>query len=160
MLDTRRLPTGMRLHPDGRLQFSGGAGIGREHTPNIEARLERVRAVLPELGPVDIEGWWSGWIAKGIADGWRMHRLENGLLTVIGCNGRGVAMGVVMGRELARYILGWRESDMIMPFTPVTRYFGHAFHAPIARAMMHVYGWQDNREVKNTQLQPARIKAA
>jgi len=33
MNDTRRLLTGIRLHPDGRLQFSGGAGFGAERPP-------------------------------------------------------------------------------------------------------------------------------
>lgn len=151
MLDTRRLPTGLRLHPDGRLQFSGGPGLGSERTPDIKAKLDRVRALLPQLGPIEIDGWWSGWIAKGVADGWRMHRLADGVFTAIGCNGRGVAMGVVMGRELARCAMGVAEDDLIMPLTPLHRQFGHAFHEPVARAMLHVYGWQDRREVKEAQ---------
>lgn len=150
MLDTRRLPTGVRLHPDGRLQFSGGPGIGREQAPDFEAKLDRVRTLLPQLGTVEIDGWWSGWIAKGVADGWRMHRLANGLYAAIGCNGRGVAMGVVMGRELARCAMGVPEADLIMPLTEMHRQFGYAFHEPAARAMLSLYGWQDRREVKKT----------
>lgn len=150
MLDTRRLPTGLRLHPDGRLQFSGGPGIGREHAPDFEARLDRVRALLPQLGPVEIDGWWSGWIAKGVADGWRMHRLADGIYTAIGCNGRGVAMGVVMGRELARCAMDVPEADLIMPLTHMHRQFGHALHEPVARALLQINGWQDRREVHET----------
>ncbi len=153
MLDTRRLPTGLRLHPDGRLQFSGGPGVGRESAPDIKAKINRVRALLPQLGEIDVDGWWSGWIAKGVADGWRMHRLADGLFTAIGCNGRGVAMGILMGRELARCAMGTDEADLIMPLTPMQRQFGHVFHEPVARAMLHVYGWQDYREVKETRRQ-------
>jgi glycine/D-amino acid oxidase-like deaminating enzyme len=150
MLDTRRLPTGLRLHPDGRLQFSGGPGIGREREPDLQAKVERVRALLPQLGPVEIDGWWSGWIAKGVADGWRMHRLADGVSAAIGCNGRGVAMGIVMGRELARAATGVAEADLIMPFTALRPQTGYAFHEPVARAMLQVYGWLDKREVKET----------
>lgn len=153
MLDTRRLPTGLRLHPDGRLQFSGGPGVGRESAPDIEAKIDRVRALLPQLGDLEVDGWWSGWVAKGVADGWRMHRLADGLFTAIGCNGRGVAMGILMGRELARCALGVDEADLIMPLTPMQRHFGHVFHEPVARAMLHVYGWQDYREVTETRRQ-------
>lgn len=153
MLDTRRLPTGLRLHPDGRLQFSGGPAVGRERAPDIKAKIDRVRALLPQLGDIEVDGWWSGWIAKGVADGWRMHRLADGLFTAIGCNGRGVAMGILVGRELARCALGTDEADLIMPLTPMHRQLGHMLHEPVARAMLRVYGWQDYREVKKTRRQ-------
>ena len=59
-------------------------------------------------------------------------------------------MGVVMGRELARCSIGVPEADLIMPLTDMHRQLGYRFHEPVARTMLHVYGWQDRREVSES----------
>jgi len=151
MLDTRRLLTGMRLHPDGRLQFSGGIGFGAERTPDFKASFERVRQILPQLTELEVEGWWSGWVTRGIADGWRLHELAPGLTTAIGCNGRGVAMGVVMGQALADYACGIPASDLVLPFSKPQRVSGMQVHRPVGALVQRYFGWKDRRELQQEQ---------
>jgi len=146
-LETRRMPTGLRLHGDGRLQFSGGAGLGPELAPNFPERVAAIERIFPAVGKVEVEGWWSGWVTRGIADGWRLHRLAPGLLTAIGCNGRGVAMGPIMGRELAKLICGTAEDDLIIPISRPTEITGYVFYKPVAAITMQYMKWRDRIEV-------------
>jgi glycine/D-amino acid oxidase-like deaminating enzyme len=99
------------------------------------------------------EGWWSGWVTRGIEDGWRIHNLAPGLTTAIACNGRGVAMGPIMGRELARYVSGTAEADLIVPVSQPKEIFGHLFHRPFAELAVRYYGWRDRREMKHSMQQ-------
>jgi len=147
MLDTRRLLTGMRLHRDGRLHFSGGIGFGAENEPDIKGSIARVQEILPGL-PLEIEGWWSGWVTRGIADGWRLHSLAPGVATAIGCNGRGVAMGVIVGRELARYATGTPEDELILPLSAPHRVAGLQVFKPVAAMVQRIYGVRDRMEVR------------
>lgn len=117
MIDTRRVPVAMRLHPDGRLQFGAGVGFGAPQQVDLAAAFRRLKDVLPQLEGVEVEGVWNGWVTRGIADGWRIHELAPGLVTAIACNGRGVAMGPIMGRELARYVSGTPRDELIVPLT-------------------------------------------
>jgi glycine/D-amino acid oxidase-like deaminating enzyme len=141
------MPTGLRLHGDGRLQFSGGAGLGPELAPNFPERVAAIERIFPAVGKVEVEGWWSGWVTRGIADGWRLHRLAPGLLTAIGCNGRGVAMGPIMGRELAKLICGTAEDDLIIPISRPTEITGYVFYKPVAAITMQYMKWRDRIEV-------------
>jgi glycine/D-amino acid oxidase-like deaminating enzyme len=147
MNDTRRMLTGMRLHQDGRLQFSGGAGFGPERPPDLEERLARVRQILPDVGPLEVEGWWSGWVTRGIADGWRLHLLSPGLYTAIACNGRGVAMGPIMGRELARAASGVPESELLVPLSRPRPIAWHPIHTIVGSIAMKRYAQLDRREI-------------
>ncbi|MBL8701177.1 MAG: FAD-binding oxidoreductase [Alphaproteobacteria bacterium] len=147
MNDTRRLLTGMRLYPDGRLHFSGGVGFGAERAPDLEDRIARVRQILPDVGPLEVEGWWSGWVTRGIADGWRLHRLAPGLFTAIACNGRGVAMGPIMGRELARCAAGVPESELLVPLSAPKSIPWHPVHALLGSMAIRHYARLDRREI-------------
>src|SRR3546814_4040414 len=48
----------------------------------------------------------------------RFHRLDDGVLTICGYNGRGIAPGTVFGRCLANLVLGrLRDDDCPLPCT-------------------------------------------
>lgn len=144
MIDTRRLPVAMRVHPDGRLQFGAGLpGFGPVRTPDVAKRLAGLKEMVPALADAEVEGWWSGWVTRGIADGWRLHQLAPGLLTAIGCNGRGVAMGPIMGRELARYVSGVPAQDLIVPLSPVKTIPWYSWHQFLGRRAIQVYSLLD-----------------
>ena len=160
MLETRRMPVGIRMHADGRLQFSGGAGLGAEHEPDMAERTATVARMFPQIKPVRVAGWWSGWVTRGIADGWRIHRLAPNLYTAMGCNGRGVAMGPIMGRELSRCVLGEPEQDLLLPITEPAEISGFSFHRPAVTIAMQFMRWKDRAEVKAHEKEAVRGTAA
>jgi glycine/D-amino acid oxidase-like deaminating enzyme len=52
----------------------------------------------------------------------RLHILGRQLLCVTGYNGRGIAPGTVLGREVARHIRGeLRDEEMPLPISPLRR---------------------------------------
>jgi len=149
MNDSRRLLTGARHYPDNRLHFSGGSpGFGAEHVPDLAGAVRRVKELFPQIDAIEVDHWWSGWVTRGIDDGWRLHELAPGLLTAIACNGRGVAMGPMMGRELARYLGGTPERDLLVPLTEPKPIRGYAVHKPVGAALIRYYGWLDRSETR------------
>lgn len=145
--DSRRLITGARRYPDGRLHFGGRPSFGPERAPDFAAPLRRIKTLFPQIDRIEVEQWWSGWVTRGISDGWRLHELAPGLLTAIACNGRGVAMGPIMGRELARYVGGTPERDLLVPFSQPVPMRAYAIHKPLGAAMVRYYAWRDQREL-------------
>ena len=70
----------------------------------------------------------------------RFHKFTDSVIGVSGYNGRGIAPGTVMGRELARLIAGdAREEDLPLPVTAPAdarlRVFKEAFYEVGAQAV-------------------------
>lgn len=65
----------------------------------------RLAAMLPAFEPVRIEFLWEGvaWMNSSLMP--RIVRLDDGLLAVQACNGRGIATNAIVGREIARMLL-------------------------------------------------------
>jgi glycine/D-amino acid oxidase-like deaminating enzyme len=63
-----------------------------------------------------------------------LHELEPGVLAALGYNGRGVAMATVMGRLLARRMLGMPADEIGFPVTAVHPMRLHAFSGLGVRA--------------------------
>lgn len=110
--DTRRLIFYGRKTADGRLVFGG---LGKSiYSQKDYARIknEAVR-IFPQLKGVEWDYSWGGNIAMTENSLPHIHDVAPGLLAAIGCNGRGVAMGTVMGRVLAEYVVeGAKELDV------------------------------------------------
>jgi Glycine/D-amino acid oxidases (deaminating) len=68
----------------------------------VNARLE---GMLQAYEPVEIEFLWEGvaWMNSSLLP--RIVRLDDGLLAVQACNGRGIATNAIVGREIARMLL-------------------------------------------------------
>lgn len=147
--DSRRLISGARKHHGGRLHFGGTTpAFGPEREPDTATSVQRIKRMFPQIDDLQIEGWWSGWVTRGIDDGWRLHELAPGLLTAIACNGRGVAMGPIMGRELARYVGGTPNRDLLIPLTQPKPILGYRVHKPFAAIAARYYRWRDEREIR------------
>ena len=147
MIDTRRVPVAMRLHRDGRLQFGSDVSFGAPQEVDAAAAFGRVKEVLPQLDAVEIGGWWNGWVTRGIADGWRIHELAPGLLTAIACNGRGVAMGPIMGRELARYVAGTPADELIVPLSRPKEIAWYPLHQVLGKTAVAAFKMLDRMEM-------------
>lgn len=136
MTDRRRLLIGLRVTADYRIHFNGYGPINGPDTGTDTARsIARLEEIFPQLRPVKLDpsAAWSGWMAMSPAGTWKLHRLADGVTAALGCNGRGVAMGSFLGRDLARYALGGQESELTIPFERVAKIPFHFLAAPIAR---------------------------
>lgn len=99
--------------------ITGGAVMGNYNV------AERVRAkaarslgeAFPELGVPDMTHVWSGYIGMNWDRFPRVHSLGQNGWAWIGCNGRGVALGTALGRELARAATGTSEDELALPIS-------------------------------------------
>lgn len=119
--DTRQVLSSFRFDAAGRLVFGSvgalrGMGRGIHH-----AWARRALARLyPQLKGVPFEHAWYGTIGMTPNALPRLHELDQNVLSFSGFNGRGIAPGTVLGRELARLVLGEvRREDMPVPITNV-----------------------------------------
>jgi glycine/D-amino acid oxidase-like deaminating enzyme len=118
--DTWHLLRYFRLSGDGRLVMGSRGFFGS--TPAATAARHHYRAVqeiFPQLQGVRYDYHWGGLVAMTGDHLPHLHELAPGMLAGLGYNGRGVAMAIVMGRLLARRVLGVSAEELGFPVTPV-----------------------------------------
>jgi len=148
MIDTRRMLISLRVHNDGRLHFGGGPRMTPGSAPSWKDAIGRVQELFPQMGDVEIDDWWSGWMAFNKLDSWQMHTLAPGLFAVLGCNGRGVALATIYGRDLARHVGGVPADKLTLPMTPPQAIGLHAFSGLGAAAIVKWYRLRDALEIR------------
>lgn len=84
-----------------------------------ERTRERIRRVFPQIGNPAIARSWSGHLAMTADFRPHFHELAPGVTGAVGYNGRGMALGTAVGRELARHVTGTGAQELALPFTPV-----------------------------------------
>ena len=127
--DTWHLLRYYRLSGDGRLVLGSRGFFGG--TPATTAARHHYRAVeeiFPQLRGVRYEYHWGGMVAMTSDQLPHLHELGHGLLAGLGYNGRGVAMATVMGRLLARRLLGVPLEELGYPVTAVRPITLHRFN--------------------------------
>ncbi len=118
LTDTRRLFSGVRRHADGRIHVSAdGPVFDMEGDPNFRKVDKRLAAIFPDLGPLEWEHRWSGWVGMTYDLNPHLHELAPGLWAALGYSGRGIALATMMGRDLAARIAG--AADAPLAFSPV-----------------------------------------
>ncbi|HVM82197.1 MAG TPA: FAD-binding oxidoreductase [Stellaceae bacterium] len=133
LTDTRPLFSGVRLHPDGRLQASAdGPAFSVGGAPWLAKLERRLRTIFPQLGALEWEHHWSGWVAMTYDLYPHLHTLAPGLWAGLGYSGRGIALATLMGQEIAARIAGADEQALAFPVTPLQP----PAIAPIARPMV------------------------
>jgi len=159
MTDSRRLLSGIRLHPDGRLQFGGqGPAFGPQGEPHWRATRDRVKRIWPQVGEVETDFWWSGFMAFNADNSWHIHELAPGLLAMLGCNGRGVVLATIWGRELARHAAGVPARELVLPPSNPKRLWLHPAARPIVTALIKYYAVRDAIELRRLErTRPAAI---
>ena len=144
MIDTRRLFSGVRLHPDGRLQAScDGPAFTIEGRPNIVKLARRMARLFPQLGPIEWEHRWSGWVAMTYDQYPHLHELAPGLWAGLGYSGRGIALATMMGRDIARRITGTGTADLVFPVTPLEPRRLTRLARPLVGSLMAWYRMRD-----------------
>ena len=139
-------------HFDARGRFvTGGAlviaaGYDERLRARIGARLVRMFPQLEAAGEIRFEHVWHGYFAATVDKLPRFHRLADGLVTWLGCNGRGVAFGTALGPVLADAAMGSKPALDALPFEPLRPIPAHALARRTALAAMLYYRWLDGRD--------------
>ena len=67
---------------------------GRARRAGGGARLQRL---FPQIGTLETEFWYTGFMAKNADNSWHVHELAPGVMAMLGCNGRGIVLGTLVG---------------------------------------------------------------
>ncbi len=121
--DTRRLIMYCRREPGGQFIY-GGIGF-RTPTGGVGGwswLLKDAPQIFPSLKGVNWSYRWGGSIALTPDRVPHLFEPQPGLLCGLGYNGRGVAMSLVMGRELARRALGASPESLPFPISGIRPY--------------------------------------
>lgn len=125
--------------------ITGGTVLG---VHNVEARvMARTAATIteafPQLAGIRFTHVWSGRIGITQDRFPHFHRLGPDLWSWTGCNGRGVALSVALGRELAAAVDGVPPKELALPLTepvPVP------FHPVARRIAPLILAWYKRRD--------------
>lgn len=145
--DTRRLLRYFRLDRDGRL-IMGGRGPFTDSPTMADAQplADAVREVFPQVPEVRFSYCWAGKVAMTRDHLPHLHELAPGLYAGVGFNGRGVAMGTLMGSFLAHLALGRPREEVPFPVSPLRPLPFHALNRSVVRALVRWYRLRDSLE--------------
>jgi len=151
LTDTRRLYSGVRkfgrrLH----LSIDGAAFTPGAADPQDGVR-KRLKELYPWLPTPQVVDSWSGWIALTSDQYPRIHNLAKGVWSGIGCNGRGLAVAALIGRDLARLAMGGSETATIFPVTPLRPFPLHDAAALAVAATVAAKRWLDRMDAMRRQ---------
>ena len=127
--------------------ITGGAVFG---TRNAANRVQQKAAgnlaeAFPELGAPSMTHVWSGYVGVNWDRFPRVHRLGPDGWAWIACNGRGVALGTALGRELARAAAGVPEEGLALPATEPRPIPAHSIARRVAPAYL---AWLKRKDLK------------
>lgn len=144
LTDTRRLFSGVRILPDGRLRASlDGPAFGGETEPYTRRLDARLAWMFPQLGQMTWEESWSGWIAITPDQFPRVFGLAPGLYAGLGYSGRGIAAGTLIGAELAARVRGAAEADLVFPASEARSIIGRRFVSVPVSALLNLWRIRD-----------------
>lgn len=135
---------------EGRLVTGGALVIPLGYAHRLRTRISdrwlRVYPQLAALGTLQFDHVWHGYFASTPDRIPRFHRLADGVVTWLGCNGRGVALGTALGPVLADAALGRAEALARLPFEAPRPVAAQAVVKRLAMAAMLYYRWMDGRD--------------
>jgi glycine/D-amino acid oxidase-like deaminating enzyme len=128
---------------------TGGAVIGLGNKPERLKRnvAERLQRLWPQIGPVEFDYVWNGYVGMTTDFLPRIHRLGPDAYGWAGCNGRAVALSIALGDQLSRVVRGIPEKELALPFTDPAPIVGHGLLRRLAPLMLMVYRRRDAREI-------------
>jgi glycine/D-amino acid oxidase-like deaminating enzyme len=128
---------------------TGGAVIGPGNKPErLKAVVaQRLQRLWPQIGRVEFDYVWNGYIGMTTDFLPRIHRLGRNAYGWIGCNGRAVALSIALGDELSKAVRGVAEKDLALPFSDPAPIIAHGFLRRLAPLMLMLYRRRDAREI-------------
>lgn len=134
---------------DGRLVTGGGLIFPIDGAARLERIVgARLATIFPQLGVPQLDHVWNGRLAMTPDYLPHAHELGPDGWTWIGCNGRGVALAISLGRELARAVTGTPARELALPLAAVRPIPLHGLARLAAPLMLAVRRFQDAREVR------------
>lgn len=142
--EARNLVFYYRRDRTGRLVFGGRGPSGDPRGLADFRHLEDgARRMFPQLGDVAFDHHWYGRFASTRDHLPHLHELAPGVLTWLGCNGRGVALATAMGRLIARGLVTGERESLPVPFTRPDAIPLHALRPLHVAAFTRWYAIQD-----------------
>ncbi|MDB5413910.1 MAG: oxidoreductase [Rubritepida sp.] len=93
----------------------------------IRYLMDYAARLWPEIAGAEWTHGWNGQIAATKDHYPHLHEPAPGLLAGLGYNGRGVAMGTAMGRQIALRLLGKPAAELDLPVLPIKPIPFHGF---------------------------------
>jgi len=142
--DSRRLLSYWRRDAQGRLLLGGRGTFRDPRSPDDFAHLERnLRRMYPELAEQPIEYRWFGRVAITKDFLPHIHEPARGVLVLVGCQGRGLALYTAMGQWLADYIASGDRAALPLPVTRIRPIPAHALRRLFVSAVITYYRLRD-----------------
>ena len=150
--DTRRLYSAIRLRPDGRIHASAyGPALRNDAAADPAWATRRVQALFPHLPAPAWDSTVAGWVGMTADHYPHLHRLAPGLLAAVGLNGRGIALGTLLGRDASLRVLGRPEDEWMMPDTPLRPIRAKPVLDPVLGGLLACYRALDGLELRLNQ---------
>ncbi len=117
--DTNEVLLSFRFDRHNRLVFGSVGALRNTGMAVHSAWAHRaLRRIFPQIGKVKFQSAWYGQIGMTQDNLPRFHKLDEGVYTFCGYNGRGIAPGTAFGRFMAAYLRGEKD-DSDLPLPPV-----------------------------------------
>jgi glycine/D-amino acid oxidase-like deaminating enzyme len=128
---------------------TGGAVIGPGNKPERLKVVvaERLQRLWPQIGQVEFDYVWNGYVGMTTDFLPRIHRLGPDAYGWAGCNGRAVALSIALGDELSKAVRGIPESELALPFSDPAPIIAHGLLRRLAPLMLMLYRRRDAREI-------------
>ena len=107
---------------------------------------ERLRRAFPQLGDISFNHIWSGYVGIMPDHLPHFHRLGPDYWAAIGYNGRGVALSVSAGKEIAKAVLGDGIKDLALPVSEPKPIPVHGLARRLAHTALIYYRWKDRQK--------------
>ena len=127
-----------------RLITGGAVTPGPNAARRVRAKAARALAeAFPQLGTPRMTHLWNGYVGMSRDRFPHVHRLGPDGWAWLACNGRGVALAVSLGREIARAVAGEPVEDLALPATEPEPLPAHAL---LRRAAPTYLAWLRRRD--------------
>ncbi len=136
---------------DARNQLIAGAAMMFPH--NAAERLDklvggRLATAFPQLGKPEFTHIWSGYVGITLDHFPHFHQVGPDYYTAIGFNGRGVALSISIGREIAKAINGIDVRELALPLSPIKPVPFFSVARCMSRGALAWYRWRDKQNPK------------
>ncbi len=145
--DSRRILVYYRKTEQNRLILGGRGPMRLSRSPRDWAHLERaLHRLFPMLKGKPIEKRWFGRVCVTPDHLPHIHEPEPGLMTMVGCQGRGVGLMTAAGPRLADYLLHGDPDVLPLPISPIQPIPFHPFRRIGVGAVISWYRLHDALE--------------